>query len=547
MTQIKRKEWPFVVVFAVIVMTLTCLPYILGAVRSNADWRFSGFVIGVEDGNSYLAKMQQGAHGQWLFQLSYAIEPHPASLVFLFFIILGKVIGAIVGTADPIRLHDALVVGFHVARVICGLAMIAVTYCFLAELLPRIKQRRIALVLATIGGGLGWVLIAIPKAGLPLEFYSPETFGFLHLYSLPHLALVRALMLGGLLFYLWALRGRWVWALAAGAAWFLMTLIQPFYMVIVFGLLAIHIALLGALALRQRESELVRGVDLGAAAVRAIWVGAIAGAFGLPLVAYTFFLFLIDPIYQVWGAQNIILSPPAWHYLAAYGLVVIAGLFGLRSLFRRNLMACLLIIGWIALMPFLLYAPYNLQRRFAEGVFVPLVALAVLGLTIGFGKGRQRRTVTRLGPMLLLALSLPGTLLVWVGGFFAVMQPKEPVFQAQDAVATYAFLGHSLPSRGIVLSSYEFGNAVPAYGYLVAYMGHGPETPYLEGKRATAATFYDSSTISYERQNLFNGQGAPYVVIGPHEHELGDFDPATEANFLQKIFEAGQYSVWALK
>lgn len=547
MTQIKRNEWPFVIAFAIIVMTLTSLPYVLGALRSDADWRFSGFVIGVEDGNSYLAKMQQGAHGQWLFQLSYAIEPHSPSLVFLFFIILGKVIGAIVGTADAIRLHDALVFGFHAARVVCGLAMIAVTYCFLAELLPRLKQRRIALVLATIGGGLGWVLIAIPNAGLPLEFYSPETFGFLHLYSLPHLALVRALMLGGLLFYLRALRGRWTWALAAGAAWFVMTLIQPFYMVIVFVLLAIHIALLGALALRQRESELVRGVDLGTTAVRAIWVGAIAGAFGLPLVAYTFFLFLIDPIYQVWGAQNTILSPPAWHYLAAYGLVVAAGLLGLRSLYQRNLTACLLIIGWIMMMPVLLYAPYNLQRRFAEGVFVPLVALAVLGLTIGLGRGRQRQTVKRWGPVLLLALSLPGTLLVWVGGFFAVMQPREPVFQSQDAVATYAFLSRSLPSRSVVLSSYEFGNAVPAYGYLVAFMGHGPETPNLEGKRSTAALFYDSQTLAFDRRTLFDGMSAPYIIIGPHEHQLGDFDPATDTNYLQKVFEAGEYSVWALK
>lgn len=547
MNRVKRAEWPFVVVFAILVMALTCIPYVMGAMRSDDSWRFSGFVIGVEDGNSYLAKMQQGAHGQWLFQLSYAIEPHPPSLVFLFFIILGKVIGALVGTADPLRLHDALVLGFHVARVVCGLAMIAVTYCFLAELLPRIRQRRIALVLATVGGGLGWLLIAIPNVGQPLEFYSPETFGFLHLYSLPHLALVRALMLGGLLFYLWAVRGRWVWALAAGAAWFAMTLIQPFYMVIVFALLAIHVALLGLLAFRQRESELVRSVDLGATAIRALWVGAIAGSFGLPLVTYTFLLFMIDPIYQVWGAQNIILSPPAWHYLAAYGLLVAAGLFGLRALYRRNLIAGLLVIGWILVMPFLLYAPYNLQRRFAEGFFVPLVALAILGLTIGFGKGRLRRVARRLGPIVLLALTLPGTVLVWLGGFVAVLQPKEPVYQTQDAVAAYTFLARSLPTRGVVLSSYEFGNAVPAYGYLVSFMGHGPETPYLENKRATAAAFYDSRTQSFDRYNLYNGQGAPYMVIGPHEQELGDFDPASEADYLQKIFEAGPYSVWALK
>ncbi|MBI5828412.1 MAG: hypothetical protein HZB20_02460, partial [Chloroflexi bacterium] len=112
MKKISTKEWRWAAIFSAAVMALTCVPYLVGAARSGDDGRFSGFVIGVEDGNSYLAKMQLGAHGQWLFQLPYAIEDHPKSLVYSFYILLGKLAGWVVGTADPLRLHDALVFSF---------------------------------------------------------------------------------------------------------------------------------------------------------------------------------------------------------------------------------------------------------------------------------------------------------------------------------------------------------------------------------------------------------------------------------------------------
>jgi hypothetical protein len=550
MTRIKPKEWLWVFVFAAVVMALTCVPYVTGVLRSNDAWRFSGFVIGVEDGNSYLAKMQLGAHGQWLFRLPYAFEGHPRSFLFAFYILLGKFIGWIAGTGDPLRLHSALVFGFHAVRVFWGFALLFVSYRFLAELLPQIRQRRLSLILVGLGGGLGWLLAALRLPGAPLEFYSPEAFSFLDLYSLPHLSASRVFFLSGLLFYVWAVRGRWPWAFAAGAAWFVMTLIQPLYMLIIFVLLGLHIVILALIAFRQGDSELIRGVDLGGTAVRALWVSVVAASGGVPLVLYTFFLFALDTTYQVWASQNIILSPAPWHYLSAWGLLALAGLFGLRPLYRRNLVIWALILGWLLALPVLLYIPYNLQRRLAEGAQLPLVGLAVLGLTVGiarFGRLKVGRRIRRLAPLALAAVSLPATALVWVGGLTAALNHAEPIYQTRDQVATYVFLARSLPPRQIVLSSYEFGNALPAYGYLVAYLGHGPETPFLEFKRDTAAEFYNAVTNHDTRFLSYSYLGSPYVVVGPHEQAIGRFDPARQASYLIKIFESGGYSVWSLK
>jgi hypothetical protein len=546
MRRVGWNEWPWVIAFALIVMAVVSLPYVAGWLKSDATWRFSGFVIGVEDGNSYLAKMQEGAHGQWLFQLSYAVEDHPPALAFLFFILLGKLIGSLVGTQDPVRLHDALAVGFHVARFTLGIVQIGMTYVFLAEMLPRVRQRRLALIVASLCGGLGWLLLAWPQLGQPLEVYSPEAFSFLHLYMLPHLEAVRALLLAGLLCHLRAVRGSWKWSLAGGLCWFALTLVQPFYMVIVLGILGMHVIMLALFSLRQAEPDGKAAAELGPSAVKAVWVAAIAAVFGLPVVIYTFLLFQVDPIYRIWSAQNIILSPPPIHYLSAWGLCVMAGLLGFRSIQRRQPVLAALVFGWLLLVPLLLYAPYNLQRRFAEGIYVPMAGLAVLGLTIGTGRAPMRRAISRYGPLVLIALTLPATGLVWIGGMAVALHTSSPVFQQRDQTMAYDYLARRLPARSVVLSSFAFGNAVPAYGYLVAYMGHGPETPNLLLKRNNAELFFGLRTSQFDRREVYFAMGTPYVVVTPQDRANG-FDPARQTDYLQMVFQSGDYSVWALK
>ena len=60
----------------------------------------------------------------------------------------------------------------------------------------------------------------------PLEFYSPETFGFLAIYGIPHLVLARALLLFALAVYLEA-PGSTSAAWKSGVLLAALTLVQP--------------------------------------------------------------------------------------------------------------------------------------------------------------------------------------------------------------------------------------------------------------------------------------------------------------------------------
>jgi hypothetical protein len=140
--------------FAALVMLLTSLPYFLGYASQGQDWRFTGFVFGVEDGNSYIAKMQAGAAGTWLFRTPYSAVHQQGVVAFLPYILLGKL-------ASPPELHEKLVLIYHIFRIAAGMLAILATYDFIAYFIPGDRERRYGLILAVLGGGLGWVLLLL--------------------------------------------------------------------------------------------------------------------------------------------------------------------------------------------------------------------------------------------------------------------------------------------------------------------------------------------------------------------------------------------------
>src|SRR5437763_1311748 len=87
---VRRAEWRWVARVAAVAAAVSSLPYIAGCLSSTPAWRFGGFVLGIEDGNSYIAKMSLGARGAWLFHLLYTPEPHQPGLFFPFYLLLGK-------------------------------------------------------------------------------------------------------------------------------------------------------------------------------------------------------------------------------------------------------------------------------------------------------------------------------------------------------------------------------------------------------------------------------------------------------------------------
>jgi hypothetical protein len=545
----KAHEWRWAVAASALVMAVTCVPYAVAGLRPEAGWHFSGFLIALDDGNSYIGKMALGARGDWLFHLFYTTEPHAGLLAFWFHLLLGKLAVLIDRPGDPIALHDRLVNWYHGARLVCGIGLMVVSYRFCAEFLRLRWQRRLAFVLVALGGGLGWLLAAVSFPRLPLEFYSPEAFTFLDLYTLPHLAAARACLLLGLLAYLPASTarrgsplspGRWssgLWpaarrGLAGGLMWLLLGFIQPLYLIVAYGVLAAHQAALWWLRRASPAAAITSGVMVGLSS---------------PMAIYTALAFRGDAILAQWQRQNLILSPPPFDYLAAWGVWLVPAAIAVIQIIRRGRCAAgprhlgrWLLLAWLGVAALLVYAPYNLQRRFAEGVHVPLVCLGVLGLTTGIRRRARRRWLAGV----MMALSLPSTAMLILGGLTVAQRLAEPVFVPADKIAILRWLGTQAEPGSAVLASHQTGNELPAYAPVRAYLGHGPETAFHDRKAAEVDAFFGDQGNDGIRQALLAAAGIRYIVFdapgGPAR-----FDPAGAA-YLELAYQAGPYMVYAV-
>ena len=238
--------------------------------------------------------------------------------------------------------------------------------------------------------------------------------------------------------------------------------------------------------------------------------GIIAILPSLPIVLNIVFLFQSDPVYRQWSNQNLIHSPPPLDFVIGWGLLLLPALFGLRELLRRNALVWGWVIVWLLALPFLLYAPLNLQRRTSEAIQLPLIGLALLG--ISFGGGRFRHIRKRWGPLLLLAMLLPSSALLLIGGTLTVSRPTEPLFIRQSQADVFACLADTLPTGSTVLAQYEIGNVLPAYAPLISFIGHGPETVFLAEKRIAVEKFFDIDSSSGERIDWWHDIGSPALV-----------------------------------
>ncbi len=520
----KREERRWCFWYAVVLITLTTVPYLLAYASQGEDWRFSGFLFGVEDGNSYIAKMMLGSTGEWLFRTPYTTYPQRGVIAFLPYMLLGKL-------ASGEAMHEQLVALFHLFRVGAIPLLVLATYRFAGLFVAEVRWRRWATLLASAGGGLGWLLLLLPGGSMlgsaPLEFYSPETFGFLGIYGIPHLVLARALLLLAITTYLEA-HERKTTAWLAGGLLAALALVQPLTVLIAYGLIGTHLI---AVVIAARKDEL--------STILKPWLRAIGQMLIIsgPIVLYLTLSFVGDPFLRQWTAQNVITSPHPLHYLLAYGALLPLAFLGGRRLVREGGYRGLLPVVWVVMFPLLAYAPHNLQRRLPEGVWVALVILAALGLA-----GRMRSTQRALATLLLI-ISLPSALVLLGGGISMAISPGQPVFLPADQVEVIERLGERAEAGDVALASYATSNAIPAWAPLGVVAGHGPESANLELVLPRVEAFFDASTSESERAALLDEFGVDYVVWGPEERSLGSWRPEV-SDLVRGVIKEGEHEVF---
>lgn len=546
-------KYRWVLVFSLIVVVITSLPYVAAFANQGDDWVFTGFVLGVEDGNSYIAKMHTGAAGAWHFELSYTSVPQNGMIIFLPYIYLGKF-------ANSPGIHTQLVIIFHLFRIISIILVSFAVYDFIAYFVIEEALRRWGLILAMLASGLGWILpfinlqnlignnivYGIPGENLGLSFFSPEAFGFLALYTLPHIVLARALLFWGLKAYLQLVSQPinepfpWKKGFIAGLLWLATGFAQPLSMMVIGGIAGFYLLFLCIWQIYLHFKRQSTSWDkLKRIFLTTIWIGVVP----LPFVLYNVIKFRLDPVLRLWNEQSPLPSPHPLYYLIAYGLLLPFAVLGGIRLLKYKPWRGWLLVGWVLAFPFFVYSPFNMQRRLGEGIWIALITLALVSISPAYS---NRVTINRrvlFGFCVITSLGFIAPLMLIRGGIDVALNPAMPAFRTIDEVKVFNFLEKNADYGNVVLSAYATGNAVPAWAPIRVVIGHGPESVGFNKLLPQVKEFYNTELTDLYRQQKLNQWNVDYVFWGPDERALGGWDP-NQTEFLEKVYSAGEYELF---
>jgi len=487
-------EWRWLTFWGLALVSILIIPYLVALVLTPPGLLYTGLLINPQDGASYLAKMRQGADGQWLFRLPYTSEPHTGVYLYLFYLLLGH-LARLTGLSLPLV--------YHLARLLATAFLWLMAYRLCAWASDNLQIRRLAWLLIVLSSGFGWLVT--PLGLMTADLWVPEAITFYAALTNPHFPLAMALLAA--LFLMVAepsVKGLAARHLALITITSLaLILLQPFCALTVAGVLGVYLVALGWQQRRIPWPELART--------------ALTGVAVLPVVAYDVWALTKNPVLAVWTAQNQTPSPPLWDYALSYGLIGLLALLGTAVALRRRSRADLLLLAWAWTTVALVYLPVGLQRRLTLGWHLPLAVLAAFGLTAIPSPEPLRRLVRAAA----IALSSLTNLLVIIVALAGVWQHDPYLYVSQDEMTAFQWLTRHTQPADIVLAAPRTALFIPVYAGNRVWYGHPFETIGAAQKRAQVEAFFAREMDIPTRLRFLTEAGVRFVFYGPAEQGLG--------------------------
>lgn len=512
---ITRTEWRWVAMVSSLILAVTIAPILWAFLTTPPGYHFIGFMYNWDEANPYLAKIVQGARGEWLYSLPYSADPGEPFFLYFNYLLLGRLATWL--NVEPI-------VAFHLARLLDSVVLLVTLYWFAARFFAQTRERQIAFLLAAFGAGFGWLLIGFRYVAADL--WQTQIFPFLAMLANVHfpLAMAAQLWLIDALFMAprQAQHARGVW-LPLGAGSLILALTQPY------GLIVTAIMILIWIALRcWRDRHML--LDL-------LTRFALMVALAVPFALYYRWLALNNAAYAGWDQQNVTLSSPPWDYALSGGLIFLLGLLGAifvarRWLARRSVgVNDFILLSWPLVTIALMYLPITQQRRFAFALSVPFALLAVKALA------HLPRLNTSFARMALVAFSSLSNIVLLVLALIAIHQRAPFLFFTDDEWHGLLYLRAHADPQAVVLASAEMGLYIPAWaGQRVVY-GHPHETLDAKTHRAEVERFF-AGTLT-DTAALLNR--VDFIFVGPRERLIG---APSIPSFFAPVFGEGDVIIY---
>jgi hypothetical protein len=531
--EIPAAERRWLVVVSGVLLLLTLVPLAVAAANTPGGHLFSGFVYEARDGNSYVAKTMEGVQAHWLYHDPYTSEAQPETFIHLPYLLLGQ-LDRVVRLPVPLLLQ--------LVRLVLAGALLVAIYLVCAECFADVGRRRLAFILAVLGGGLGFLGIA--HAGVlgyhyvSLDIGVSGSSGLDSLNLSPHIVLVCLGCTWAVILWLRHARTPTVARLTGGLAW--MLVVSSVYPQV-----AAMLAVVGAVAWAVRRSP----ARLGMAAA---WAAA-----AVPYVAYGLYLRGSNPAFANWPpSADVDVGDPLSFFLWAHFLMLPFAVGAAAMVVRRRITrpqpedeGLELMAVWLGVSAALMYAPGlpTVMHRLFYATFVPFGILAAAGLWAWAGRAtapprRHRLLVYGAALMCLVGVETAAE------GLTIPLQHRDDLalyFPADEAHVLEQLRSQEPGGGRVVMNSYLSGLFVPGISGQTTYLGFPFETLDLQRKNAESQAFYASVNAATLRTRAAE-LGIDYVLWGRYERGLGSADPGVVAGW-SLVASAGQARLYRVE
>lgn len=478
---------------AVALILVTSLPYIFGYMSTPSSRMYLGvshFLPG--DYYSYLSWITQAQGGAFFLRDLYAPEYQGGFLFHPLFLLLGFF-------SKFFTL--SVVVAYHVARVF----LIGV-FCFLAYALYSLVtknplERRIALLLLVSSSGFGFFLgkfsadLSMPEIGI---FFS----SYLSVLNMASLSLILLLAILTLRYFH---ERHWLMIIISAGILSILSLIHT-YDVILFGGILFAYSLVRLTI--YKESEFLMNV---------LWVFVLT----LPSLIWQSIVLVHDESLSVWYfVQMSTFSPSLLSYISGLGILLFSALVGMRIVARSFSKEVLFFFVWLVIVFLILYNPFlpALQRKFIEGIQIPLAFFSSIAFLYLFNKGGTMKLVA----VFLIGISLLTNVQIILEDMFIYLPNEKPRSISLDEAHALEWIKKNIGANDVILSEVFMGTIIPAFTARPVYMGHNDQTLNFEMKNHLLGyAFSLGPTAPRLWSKLLHDGHIRYVVEDSQVREIG--------------------------
>lgn len=500
---IERREWRYVGLVSLAVVGLSSLPAVYCQFTPPPGTRYSGLNCAIHDQNTYIMWIEQAREGRWVFEDRYTTEPSQPGYFNLQWLAIGR-IARWFGISS--------MAAYQASRVLFSGAMVFAFYFAISQFVSEVGQRRLALLLLSFGSGLGWLPHGLGvRVVRGADIWMPEAFPLSSAMAFPHFCLswglIAVVMAGGARA---VLKRSWRAGLAAAGAVLILGFTHTYHIVPCAAGVAVWA--LGLVCLRRispRHATLL--LPVLAAAV-------------FPVLYWRWAMGTVEWMREWSHLAASTSSGPVWEYLIAFG-----PLLGLAALARRSQLVReeaadlrLLLICWSLVLAALLYWPWVIayQRRFAQGLALPLTILAVQGFTGRVLPLVQQRYATLACAGLVMFAGL--THLVWLAALSVGTKTlPEAFYLPADQVAGMRFLAQHAAPGDAVMCDDETGLWLPGSCGVRTYVGSHDLTLAHSAKLISTARFFSLKTSQTFRSHLLRQNDIRWIWVGNKQARRG--------------------------